>query len=147
LRGEGQAGKRRTGRVGVRARAPLVLLIAALALLAQWFVAPLREMRANAPISQVAAELKATFGDAAVLCLQADADGSLPAHDPQNHCDDHCPLCQLHAGVMALWPPAQALPAMRVEIVADIRGPPSTPIPTKSFGAASAQPRAPPSEA
>jgi len=143
LRGQGQAAKRRT----VGARALVALLLATLALLSQWFVAPVHEMREAEPIGQVAAELKAEFGDAAVLCIQTDVDGSAPAHDPQRHCDDHCPLCQLHGGAMAQWIPRETLPATRAAIVAEIRRPPSISVPANPNGAASAQPRAPPSEA
>ena len=57
----------------------------------------------------IAAELKATFGDAASLCAQSDDDGAPVS--PAGDCDDHCPLCQFAAQAAALIAPdAPALP-------------------------------------
>ncbi len=57
----------------------------------------------------VAADLKATFGDAAALCVQADDRGAPSA--PAGDCDDHCPLCRFAAQAATLVAPdASALP-------------------------------------
>ena len=59
--------------------------------------------------AEVAAELKATFGDAAALCVQSEDHGGPGA--PAGDCDDHCPLCQFAAQAAALIAPiAPALP-------------------------------------
>ena len=53
--------------------------------------------------AQIAAELKATFGDAAALCVQTDDEGAPAA--PAGDCGDHCPLCQFAAQATALIAP------------------------------------------
>jgi hypothetical protein len=59
--------------------------------------------------TEVAAELRATFGDAAALCVQSE-DGGGPA-GPAGDCDDHCPLCRFAAQAVTLIAPvAPALP-------------------------------------
>lgn len=106
----------RSARFGVAAfRSPLASFFVALALLAQLAALPYHrslvaaEMAAPSP-AQIVAELKATFGEAAQLCVQTDNSGA-PA-SPAGHCDDDCPLCrfssQLHAVVA---PDAPGLPA------------------------------------
>jgi hypothetical protein len=52
----------------------------------------------------IAAELQATFGDAAGLCAHADDKGPAP-HGPCNHCDDQCPLCRVFGQAAAYVPP------------------------------------------
>lgn len=98
-------------------RSPLVAAVALLALLFQLIAIPYHQAR-SAPIApqpatdvaSVAAALKATFGDAASLCVQSDGKGGPGA--PAGDCDDHCPLCQFAAQAAALLPPAlPVLPA------------------------------------
>jgi hypothetical protein len=90
-----------------RGRSPLLSLIVALSLIVQLFAAPYHQaLGASDPQSdtgQIAAELKATFGDAAALCLQVDDKGA-PLH-PSGHCDDQCPLCRFAAQAATLVAP------------------------------------------
>ena len=59
----------------------------------------------------VAAELQATFGDAAYFCVHIDDKGTPSPHAPCNHCDDQCPLCRIAAQATAFVPPdAPSLP-------------------------------------
>lgn len=85
------------------ARARLAAALAVLAILAQLFAPAFA--RAAGP-ADAAAALRAALGDAVVFCLQSDDAGA--AHnplDPAGSCDDHCPLCQLHAHAAALLAP------------------------------------------
>jgi hypothetical protein len=91
-------------------RSPLVTAVAALALLFQLVAIPYHQARSSpiAPqpasdIASVAADLHATFGDAAALCVQSDGKGAPDA--PAGDCDDHCPLCQFAAQAAALVAP------------------------------------------
>jgi len=84
----------------MRFRAAGAVCLAILALLAQMLAAPLHQMAAHAEIAGVASELKAVFGDAAVLCINVEDGGDAPA--PARDCDDSCPLCQFHSGAHAL---------------------------------------------
>ena len=60
----------------------------------------------------VAAELKATFGAAAVLCVQVDDKGAPSPGAPAGSCCDHCPLCRFMAQATALTlPDAPVLPS------------------------------------
>ncbi len=109
-----------------------VAIVASLALLVQLLVIPYHQA-SSAPliggaapdVAAVAAELRATFGEAATLCVQSDgkSDPGAPAGD----CDDHCPLCRFAAEAATLiTPDAPALPE-RFEAVAEILGtPPET---------------------
>lgn len=111
-------GRKRRATPGLAARpSPLVAAVAALALLFQLLTIPYHQAR-SAPIgpqaafdvASVAAALKATFGDAAALCVQSDGKGGKGA--PAGDCDDHCPLCQFAAQAAALIAPAlPTLPA------------------------------------
>ncbi len=111
-------GARRRGRGGRRAkpgvasfRSPLTALIVALSLVFQVVAIPYHQARtgSGSDTAAVAAELKATFGDAAALCIQVDDKGAPLA--PKGTCDDQCPLCRLSAQVAALTAPeAPALP-------------------------------------
>jgi hypothetical protein len=102
---------RRRRRLGVGAfRSPLVTVVAALALLFQLVAVPHHQAlsvpiapSAAADVAAVAAELKATFGDAAALCVQFDGKGSPDA--PAGDCDDHCPLCRFAAQAAVLLAP------------------------------------------
>ncbi len=80
-------------------------LVAALALLVQLFALPYHDvLSAPADIATVAADLKATFGEAAAVCVQTDGKGGPAA--PARDCDDHCPLCRFASEAAALAPAA-----------------------------------------
>ncbi len=102
-------------------------------------------MAAPSPEAIAAAELKATFGDTALLCLQADE--TTPGQQGRS-CDDSCPLCQLHAtGLALLLPPGPA--ELPLPPLADVLGEASfaqLPSPRR-LRATLAQPRAPPFQA
>jgi len=94
----------------------MTAIVVALALVIQLVAIPYHQAL-SAPIgpptatdlTSVAAKLKATFGDAAALCVRSD-DGGAPGA-PAGDCDDHCPLCQFAAQAAALVAPdAPALP-------------------------------------
>ena len=95
-------------------RSPLAALAVALSLIVQLFAIPYHQAL-SAPFvvapdtAAIAAELKATFGDAAALCVQADDKGA--PHSPGGCCDHDCPFCRFSAQVAALVvPDAPALP-------------------------------------
>ncbi|MBV8662927.1 MAG: hypothetical protein JO107_07475, partial [Hyphomicrobiales bacterium] len=90
--------------------------------------------------------LKATFGDAAVLCVTAD-DGAQPAAPAprQHHGDGDCPLCQFGAQTVLFTAPEPTLP----ERIAVAAAPLAVPVEFSLRGAKPrgiAQPRAPPFE-
>ena len=126
-----------------RALPRLATLLAALAVFAQLVALPYHHPPARHDLSIVAAELKATFGPAAVLCTQGD-DGSSPAHDHQpGGCDAGCPLCQFASHAALLEAPPPALP----ERLAIVDGPPPTRadfLRPRARAIRFAQPRAPP---
>jgi hypothetical protein len=109
---------RRRASPGVPAfRSPVTALIAALALLVQLVAIPYHQAlsaplppSASTPsdLAAIAADLKATFGDAAALCVQSGDNGRPDA--PSGDCDDHCPLCRFSAQAAALV--ALDLPAL-----------------------------------
>ena len=107
--------KRRTRFRVAAFRSPLAAIVVALALLLQVVVLPYHQAL-SAPIAassasdigSIAAGLKATFGDAATLCVQSDDKGAPAA--PAGDCDDHCPLCRFSTEVAALIAPD--LPAL-----------------------------------
>jgi hypothetical protein len=89
-------------------RSPLTALVVALSLIVQLLAVPYHQALAVGPgfaasgTDRIAAELKATFGDAAGLCVHAgDNGGGAPA----GHCEDQCPLCQFAAQAAALIAP------------------------------------------
>jgi hypothetical protein len=98
-------------------RSPLTALIAALSLFVQLIAIPYRQALAASEFSAadaaaIAADLKATFGDAAALCVQVDGSGAPSPFAPAHSCDDQCPLCRFSAQVSALvLPDAPAVPA------------------------------------
>jgi len=105
--------------------------------------APLAHAAAPSPASaeQLAADLKATFGDAAQLCINID-DGSQPSA-PAHHGDGDCPLCGAHAGAFLAPPDAVGLPLRRESnTVVSFSATDFTPPPPAR--ASPAQPRAPP---
>ncbi len=118
MSGAGRRTKRslRRARPGVVSfRSPLTALVVALSLVFQLAAIPYHQAllvsgMAAPDAAAIAAELRATFGDAASLCTQSDDKGA-PA-SPAGECDDHCPLCQFAAQAASLIAPdAPALPA------------------------------------
>jgi hypothetical protein len=106
-----RSGKGRSGLRETRASASIAL-IAALAFVVQLLAFPYHQARAGygfAPnAASVAAELKATFGDAAALCTES---GRRGAPSPAGTCDDQCPLCRFASQSAALVAPdTPALP-------------------------------------
>jgi hypothetical protein len=93
---------------GASFRSPLTALAVALSLLVQLFAIPYHQAL-SAPLADsddtaaIAAELKATFGDAAALCVEADDKGA--PHAPGGCCDDDCPFCRFAAQTAALIAP------------------------------------------
>ena len=135
-------------RTGARARAPFVLLLAALAFLWQGFLAPVHTRTApfGADGSRaVASELKALFGESAFVCVQAGDETPSPTHEKS--CDDTCPLCQIQATGLAFWPHDDLVGAVRLDGAVSAIGPPVSPAPRRLQRVAQAQPRAPPLEA
>jgi hypothetical protein len=119
-----QRRKRRATPGVLAGRSPLVAAVAALALLFQFVAIPYHQARsapiapqAASDVASVAAALKATFGDAAALCVQSDGRGGPDA--PAGDCDDHCPLCQFAAEAAALIAPD--LPALPARFDLDVR--------------------------
>jgi hypothetical protein len=120
-------------------------LLAALAVFAQLAALSYLRPPAQGDLSIVAAELRATFGKAAVLCTQGD-DGSSPATHQSGGCDAGCPLCQFASHAVLLEAPPPALP----ERLAIVDGPPLAPsdfVRPLARTLRFAQPRAPPSDA
>ena len=144
----GKVTKRRgeAGAISARVFPRLAVLLAALALFAQLMALPFHHADGRQDPASVAATLKATFGDGAILCAQVDDDASstAPAHR-QGHCDEGCPLCQFAAHAVALVAPTPSLPerldAAPAPLTAQADFDWEKPSPTGS-----AQPRAPPLE-
>ncbi len=109
-----QRRKRRARPGAAASRSPLTALIVAFSLLVQLIAIPYHQALAAPGIAEsetakIAAELKATFGDAAALCAEVDSKGAPLA--PAGHCDDQCPLCRFAAQAATLVAPdAPALP-------------------------------------
>ena len=103
--------QRRRAKPGVaRFRARAAAVVAALALVFQLLVLPYHQALstpvagpAAVDVASIGAELKATFGEAASLCIQADDKGAPIA--PAGDCADRCPLCQFAAQAVALVAP------------------------------------------
>jgi hypothetical protein len=136
------ADARQAGRRGARALPRLATLLAALAVFAQLVALPYHRPSAQGDLSIVAAELRATFGKAAVLCTQGD-DGSSPATHEPGGCDAGCPLCQFASQAALLEAPPPALPERLA--IAD-GAPPARPdfLRPRARAIRFAQPRAPP---
>jgi hypothetical protein len=106
------------GRSGLASfRSPTTALIMALSLVFQLFAVPYHQalsapLVASPDTAAISAELKATFGDAATLCVQADDKGAPQA--PFGCCDDHCPFCRFAAQAAALIAPVA--PALQAPI-------------------------------
>jgi hypothetical protein len=129
-----------------RGFAPWASLVAALALFAQLLALPYHHPQAPADLAAVAASLKATFGDAATLCTQANdaAPGEPERH--QGPCDVGCPLCQFAAQTVLFEAPLPALPE-RVALPGAPLPPPADFASARPHSYRFAQPRAPPLEA
>ena len=99
-------------------------------------------------VAGVAAQLKAAFGEVAVLCVQAEDDKSpgAPA-DRSGHCDDCCPLCQFCAGAHAFVLPTLLGAPTRIAAASETLAPAPDLVRLKPVRTAFAQPRAPPIEA
>jgi hypothetical protein len=95
-------------------RSSLTALVVALSLLVPLVATPYHQALAGpgfaeSETARIAAELKATFGDAAALCVEVD--GKAAPISPAGHCDDQCPLCRFAAQAATLVAPdAPALP-------------------------------------
>jgi hypothetical protein len=140
------AGAKGAGKRGARP-APVLsrftTLLAALAVFAQLVALPYHHPAARHDLAVVAAELKATFGPAAVLCTQSDDPSSPAPERRQGDCDPGCPLCQFAAHAALLGAPPPALP----ERLAIVDGPPPTHgdfLLPRASAIRFAQPRAPP---
>ena len=145
----------RRGGTGVRrggARAPfalsrLAVLIAAFALFGQLLALPYHHPEGPADPAEISAFLKATFGDAAALCVSIDASATPNAPKPHHsHGDGDCPLCQFGAQTALFAAPAPTLPE-RIDVAATPLTPPLTCARQTSKPRGLAQPRAPPIEA
>lgn len=95
-----------------------------------------------------AAELKAAFGDFAVLCVQDDGagDSHAPADRP-GPCNDCCPLCPFSSAAHALLPPAPFGAPIRIAAAAEKLAFSPEIVRLEPERNAFAQPRAPPFEA
>ena len=103
-------------------RSPLIALVVAFSLIIQLVAAPFHQALAapgsvESETARIAAELKATFGDAAALCVETDSKGAPPS--PVGHCDDQCLLCRFGLQAEALVAPE--LPALPVRLDAACR--------------------------
>jgi hypothetical protein len=91
-------------------RSALTAFVVAFSLVVQLIAMPMQQAMAGPDFpgsdsAAVAAELQATFGDAAYFCVHIDDKGTPSPHAPCNHCDDQCPLCRSIAQVAAFFPP------------------------------------------
>jgi len=98
-------------------------------------------------VAGAAAALHATFGDVAVLCIQANGDKSpLTPASPPGPCDDCCPLCQSSAATHAFVMPTLLVAPSPIEAASVTLAPAPDFIRRKPARTAFAQPRAPPLE-
>ncbi|HVP99383.1 MAG TPA: hypothetical protein VMS87_09090 [Roseiarcus sp.] len=118
-----------------KTRSAAISLVVTLSLLLQILFIPYHQASGalafvGSDAARVEALLKATFGDAAALCVQSD-DGSKA---PKGCCDNDCPFCRFAAEAATLViPDFPALPirrnvAARIGLPPEPRGPPATPI-------------------
>jgi hypothetical protein len=120
--------KARFGLAGLRSSAGV--LAVALALIVQLIVIPYHHaVLATAPapsdFAAIAADLKATFCDAAALCVEADDKGAPGA--PAHSCDDECPLCRLAGEAGMLVPDAPEVPSRLIIISGTLSAAPEIP--------------------
>jgi hypothetical protein len=124
-----------------RFAARLGLLLTVFALLAQSLAFAASPHETPRGASAAAAELSALLGPGVIICTQSDGSDS-PA--PPHNCD-HCPLCRLAAGALALDLPAPlvfAAPVAAVESKLALPQPPPLGAPAPRL---SPLPRGPPS--
>ena len=139
---------RRAPSAWTRIRASFAVTLATLALIVQMLAPASHRMVAPGDVAGVAAELHATFGDVAVLCVQADgAKSPLTPASPPGPCDDCCPLCQSSAAAHAFVLPTPLGVPTRIEAASVTLAPEPDFIRRKPARTAFAQPRAPPFEA
>jgi hypothetical protein len=122
----------------------LAACVAILALIVQMLAPTGHRIAAPADVVRIAAELKAAFGDAAVLCIQAEDGKSAPA--PARDCDDSCPLCRFQSGAPALMLPSVAGLPMRIDAGKQRLGPATAHSSRRPIHMALALPRGPPLE-
>jgi hypothetical protein len=121
----------------------LGLWLVSFALLSQALALPLHQM-GRTPSQAAIGELRAIFGDAAVLCVQADDGQGAPTLPDQSH--SHCPLCQAGAGALAFVLPVPMATQQLPPVVADFLIPEAQAPPSASRRSLAAQPRGPPSQ-
>ncbi|MBV9289236.1 MAG: hypothetical protein JO288_15705 [Hyphomicrobiales bacterium] len=102
-----------------RSASALIGIVAALALMVQLLAVPYHQARAAdgyAPdVGRISAALRATFGDAAVLCTESEGKG---APTPSGCCDDQCLLCRSASQAFYLVAPdGPGLPVRQETIV------------------------------
>jgi hypothetical protein len=109
-------GTRRARRGLASFRSALTAVAVALTLVVQLIAMPYQQALAGPDFpgsdsAAVAADLQATFGDAAYFCIHIEDKGTPAPHGPCNHCDDQCPLCRIAAEAATFLPPdAPTLP-------------------------------------
>jgi hypothetical protein len=136
MTGSARRGLRSWREKHARGGSRLTTILVALSLLVQLVIAPYHQALSEpafgpSDLTRVAAELKATFGGAAALCVQTDDD---PSKAPLGCCDDDCPFCRFAAeAAILVIPDFPALPIRRnvaahIGLPPESRGPPATPI-------------------
>ena len=130
------------------ARSRYSAIAMALAFVAQLLALPFHHPIAQSSKSVIVAQLRATFGEAAVLCIHGDDPGAPAAPlDRSGHCEDECPLCQFGAQAAALVPPPTPVLPARMDIGSNSLGFPLVFGLIKPATFAFPQPRAPPFDA
>jgi hypothetical protein len=122
--------RRRATPDAAASRSPLTALIVALSLLVQLIAVPYHQALAAPGIAesdtaQIAAGLKATFGEAVALCVEVDGKGA--PLTPAGHCDDQCPLCRFAAQAATLVAPDALAPPMPLDAACQTLGAASEP--------------------
>src|SRR5574337_1780370 len=120
-------------------------ILVALSLLLQLVIAPYHQALSEpafggSDAARVEAQLKATFGDAAALCVQID-DG--PSKAPGGCCDTDCPFCRFAAEAATLVVPDFPTLLIRGDIAARVGLPPES-RPSPATQPKSQRARAPP---
>jgi len=94
----------------------LGVLIGALALFGQVLALPYHHPQGRTDPAEVVAFLKATFGDAAALCVSGDdSSGSGTPSREHDHGGGDCPLCQFGAQTVLFSVPPPTLP-LRIDV-------------------------------
>ena len=126
------------------ARATYATLVVLFSLLVQLLFVPYHQASATpaGDAGRIAAELKATFGSTASLCVRSDDSGSPQA--PADDCSHDCPFCRFAAEAATLVSPdAPALP-VRSDHALLVLGRPAAPDGAPSAPQGPQQARAPP---